>query len=204
MFDRGSRKVWKPAKAWAALKFVILGLIVVVPLAMGLLGGATWLPFCSTFCVSGSFYGLLPYYATTAAPEFGHAFAGGSSFALITILFHAAVLLTFVWLAIQISGRVFCRYVCPLGAFLGLFYRLSFVRVEHVDEHCIQCDECTDVCSMGIHLREDDFLTRSNCISCGRCMKLCPTGARRWAFGWARKEPERAGSPLVVPTHLPR
>jgi ferredoxin-type protein NapH len=207
MFQRGSRKVWRPAKAWAALKFVILGLIFVVPLAMGLAGGADWLPFCSTFCVSGDFYGLLPFYATTGARDFGAAFAGGNAVALVTILFHASVLLGFVWLAIQVSGRVFCRYVCPLGAFLGLFYKISFVRVEHVDSSCIQCGECEDACAMGIHLREDDFLTRSNCISCGRCLKLCPTGARRWAFGWGGrsaepKERESAGTRLVLPTRL--
>lgn len=208
MFDRGSRKVWRPAKAWAALKFVILGLIVVVPLGMGLAGGASWLPFCSTLCVSGSFYGLLPFYATTGAGDFGAAFAAGDPVAIVTILLHAAILLGFVWLAIQVSGRVFCRYVCPLGAFLGLFSRISFVRIEHDDSECIQCDECRDDCAMGIHLREDDFLTRSNCILCGRCLKTCPTGARRWAFGWGGaakgKERESAGSPLVLPTRLPR
>ena len=204
IFDRASRHVWRPARALSALKFVVLGLVVVVPLLMGLLGGASWLPFCGTFCISGSVYGLLPYYATAAAPDFGAAFVAGHGAALATILFHAAVLAGFVWLAIQVSGRVFCRYVCPMGAFLGLFHRFSFVRVEHVDEHCVSCEECSEQCSMGIHLRERDFLTGSSCISCGRCMKICPGGARRWAFGWGREKEKDVGPRLVIPTRLPR
>ncbi|MHC4472061.1 MAG: 4Fe-4S binding protein [Planctomycetota bacterium] len=184
MFDRISRKTWKPRRAWASLKFVVLGLIVAVPLGMAAMGGSHFLPFCATLCPSGSVFGLLPFYATTGAGEFGRAFTPGHATALMTILFHTAILVGFIWLAVKISGRVFCRYLCPLGAFLGLFHRFSLIRVVHGGDECNDCGKCRDDCPMGIDLSDPGFLVQSQCVRCSRCVKLCPTGARRWVFGW--------------------
>ncbi len=184
IFDRISRRVWRPHEGWTALKFAVLLLVFLVPPAMGLLGGTTWLPFCSTICPSGSVYGLLPFYATTGAREFGRAFTPGHLPALAAIAFHAFVLYLFIWLAVKISGRVFCKYLCPLGAFLGLFNRFSFVRIGHEAESCTDCGKCAKKCPVGVQLSKADFLTESNCIRCGRCVTLCPAGSRRWVFGW--------------------
>jgi Pyruvate/2-oxoacid:ferredoxin oxidoreductase delta subunit len=205
MFDRVSKRAWKPRHGWAALKFVVLGALVAVPLLMAGLGGATWLPFCGTLCPSGSVFGLLPYYATTGATGFLGAFAAGGA-ALAIVLFHVAVLAGFVILAVKIGGRVFCRYLCPLGAFLGLFHRISFVRVVHDGEHCRECGKCEKSCPMAINLGRPDFLTQSNCVLCGRCVNLCPTDARRWRIGWApEREKELTLAPRAPePTHAAR
>ena len=198
IFDRVSVRVWKPRRAWSALKFVVLGGILVLPLVVAASGGATWLPFCGTFCISGSVFGLLPYYATTGAGDFGRAIASGGGAAFWTILFHAAVLAGFVFLAVKICGRVFCKYVCPLGAFLGLFYKISLLRVVHVGESCSGCGKCEKNCPMGINLSEPEFLVQSNCVLCGRCVKLCPTDARRWRIGWTG-QPEKEGELVPRP-----
>ena len=168
LFDRISKKAVKPAKAWASLKFVVLGLVFAVPLLFGALGTTT----------------VLPFYATTGAADFGTAFAVGHAAEIAVILFHTAMLVLFVWLAIRISGRVFCRYACPMGAFLGLFHRISFVRVVHVGEACRECGKCERDCPMGIDLADDSFLVQSQCIRCSRCVKFCPSGARQWQLGW--------------------
>ncbi len=202
MFDRISKKTVKPARAWSWLKFVVLALVFVVPLYMAGAGGATWLPFCSTLCPSGSFFGLLPFYATTGAGDFGAVFTAGHTAGLLIVLFHTAVALTFIWLARVISGRVFCIYLCPMGAFLGLFHRFSMVRVVQFEEPCNDCGHCLGDCPMRIDLSDPHFLTQSNCIRCGQCIKTCPTDARQWRFGFvgtgsqraAAKEAELAGS----------
>ncbi len=188
IFDRFSKKKVTPARAWSWLKFVVLVLIFIVPLIMAGQGGATWLPFCSTLCPSGSFFGLLPYYATTAAGDVGALFTPGHTVGLLILGFHTAVALTFVWLARVISGRVFCIYLCPMGAFLGLFHRFSMVRVVHFDDPCNDCGHCRGDCPMRIDLSDPHFLTRSNCIRCGRCVALCPTDARQWKFGFSNRE----------------
>jgi ferredoxin len=193
IFDRISKHTVRPRVGWTALKFVFLGLVVAVPLGMGLLGGASWLPFCATICPSGSVYGLLPFYATSGAREFAAAFTPGRGEALLAILFHGAVLAVFIWLAVKVTGRVFCKYVCPLGAFLGLLNPIAFVRVVHEEEGCTDCGKCAKKCPVGVQLSRADFLTESNCIRCGRCVKVCPGGARKWVFGWGGKASKEAG-----------
>ena len=96
----------------------------------------------------------------------------------------------------KVSGRVFCRYLCPLGAFLGLFHRISLIRVVHVGDECTDCGKCRDDCPMGIDLSDPGFLVQSQCVRCSRCVKLCPTGARRWMFGWGVAG---AKEPRIVP-----
>jgi ferredoxin-type protein NapH len=196
IFDRISKKTWRPARAWSWLKFGVLALIFVVPLMMGAAGGSTWLPFCSTLCISGSVFGLLPYYATTGAGEFAAVFTPGHLDGLLIVLFHASVLFAFVWLARKISGRVFCKYVCPMGAFLGLFHRLTMVRVIHDPDPCNDCGKCRGDCPMQIDLSDPHFLVQSNCVRCGRCVKICPTDARRWVFGFGKGKEAELGRPV--------
>ncbi|MEN8151062.1 MAG: 4Fe-4S binding protein [Planctomycetota bacterium] len=196
LFDRLSKRVWKPSIRWAALKYVALVAIVVIPLWMYAAGADPFLPFCGTVCASGIFFGLLPFYATTGAADFGTAVTGGNGPALAVILFHTGMAVLFLWLTVKISGRVFCRYLCPMGAFLGLFHRISFVRIAHVGEDCRECGKCERDCPMGVDLADPSFLVQSQCVRCGRCVKFCPTGARQWLVGFGAKP--RRESKLVT------
>lgn len=180
MLDRISLKRFQPRHAWrtggyVVLAFVIVGSVVLV--AVGITGQG---PFCSTVCASGKIYGLLPYYVTTAAGEVG----GGADLSALAL--HAALFGIFLVAAILISGRVFCRYACPLGAALGLANRLAAVQVVHRAADCNACGQCLDKCPMGIDLSKPDFLTQAGCIRCGRCVALCKPGAREWQYPWTR------------------
>ena len=39
--------------------------------------------------------------------------------------------------------RPWCRYVCPYGAFLGLFNKIKVFRVFRNKGTCISCKKCT-------------------------------------------------------------
>ncbi len=46
-------------------------------------------------------------------------------------------------------ARPYCRYLCPYGALLGMFSRLSRWRVTIFPEECIKCRLCEDTCPVG-------------------------------------------------------
>jgi len=44
------------------------------------------------------------------------------------------------------TGRPFCRFICPYGAILSLFSRVSFWRVKITKKECINCQLCHNAC----------------------------------------------------------
>ncbi|MCB9665597.1 MAG: NAD(P)-binding domain-containing protein [Alphaproteobacteria bacterium] len=79
-----------------------------------------------------------------------------------------------------LGNRVWCRFFCPLRAYMELLSR-RFGRLAIVaDERCISCGECTTWCQMGIDVQgfaEDrEVLDNANsaCIQCGVCVEVCP------------------------------
>jgi len=71
--------------------------------------------------------------------------------------------------------RLFCRFLCPLGALYGLFQRFSVFGIRVDRDKCIDCDRCVSHCDMDIRRPGDP-----ECISCGSCIGSCPTGAIGW------------------------
>ncbi|MBE0634457.1 4Fe-4S binding protein [Candidatus Bipolaricaulota bacterium] len=72
-------------------------------------------------------------------------------------------------------ARFWCRYLCPMGALLSLFNRVSFLKLRLDKTRCSGCAVCTTECPMGIepHYQYDNH----NCIKCGRCVDSCHLGA---------------------------
>lgn len=76
-----------------------------------------------------------------------------------------------------VIARFWCRYLCPMGALLSLFNRVSFLHLSLDRRTCSQCAACAAVCPMGLepHIEYDDH----NCIKCGACTEACSLGALR-------------------------
>ena len=77
-------------------------------------------------------------------------------------------------------ARFWCRYLCPMGALLSLFNRVSFMKLRLDKERCSECGVCTSKCPMGIepHYQYDNH----NCIKCGRCVDSCHLNALSLEF----------------------
>ncbi|MDR0710778.1 MAG: 4Fe-4S binding protein [Prevotellaceae bacterium] len=58
------------------------------------------------------------------------------------IFFGTALLLAAVF-----TGRPFCRFLCPYGALLGLFSRVSIWKIK-ITPSCISCDLCRSACPL--------------------------------------------------------
>jgi len=95
-------------------------------------------------------------------------------------IFILAMFIGILFLTI-VTKRFWCRYLCPLGALLGIFskFRLS-KRV--VNDKCIDCGACYRNCKMDAI--NEDFRTYSQfeCIECMNCVATCPTDAFEYKF----------------------
>lgn len=79
------------------------------------------------------------------------------------------------------GNRVWCRFGCPLAAYLGLVQRFkSRFRITTNGGQCISCGNCSTYCEMGIDVKayaqRGQNIVRSSCVGCGVCAAVCPRG----------------------------
>ncbi len=78
------------------------------------------------------------------------------------------------------SGRVWCRFACPLAALMHIYARFSRFRILADKKKCISCNVCTSVCHQGIDIM--NFANKGRpmedpqCVRCSACVQMCPTG----------------------------
>ena len=85
-----------------------------------------------------------------------------------------------VGLYVKYSGRVWCRFACPLAALMHIYARFSQFRIFADKKKCISCNVCTSVCHQGIDIM--NFANKGlpmqdpQCVRCSACVQSCPTG----------------------------
>lgn len=78
------------------------------------------------------------------------------------------------------SGRMWCRFACPLAALMHIYTRFSKFRIFAEKKKCISCNVCTSVCHQGIDIM--NFANKGipmedpECVRCSACVQSCPTG----------------------------
>jgi polyferredoxin len=95
-----------------------------------------------------------------------------------------------------LGSRVWCRFGCPMAAYLGILQRftiklpwnkeakrMSKFRITTNGGQCISCGNCSTYCEMGIDVkayaqRQEDIV-RASCVGCGICSAVCPRGVLR-------------------------
>ncbi len=70
--------------------------------------------------------------------------------------------------------RFWCRYLCPLGAFLGPIQKVSLFKVRRSEEECIHCHRCGPACPVRLDPENREVEDSAECIACGRCVEACP------------------------------
>lgn len=121
----------------------------------------------------------------------------------------AAVLFAGVLALNAIRPRFWCRYLCPLGAWLGLVSKVAWLRRD-VGETCVDCGRCARACPTGtIDPARDYASDPAECTMCLDCVPACAKlgqhfrGHRRPA-PWQLYDPTRrqllasAGAALAV------
>ena len=82
------------------------------------------------------------------------------------------------------SGRVLCRFFCPLAALMHIYARFSRFRILAEKKKCISCNVCTSVCHQGIDVmgfaNKGLPMADPECVRCSACVQSCPTGVLRF------------------------
>ncbi|MBQ3183211.1 MAG: 4Fe-4S binding protein [Clostridia bacterium] len=146
--------------------FVLIFFVIIVPIMYAFRD--TPLPaFCKYICPAGTLEGGIGLLANKVNESY---------FSMLGPLFtwKFLVLVSIIVGSIFIF-RMFCRFICPLGALYGLFNRISVFGVKVDNSKCTYCNRCISRCKMDIKHVGD-----AECISCGDCIDVCPTKAISW------------------------
>ncbi len=76
----------------------------------------------------------------------------------------------------RFAPRFWCRYLCPLGAFLAFFSPLGFYK-RRVSPECNDCRKCQKTCPMGAIEQDPRKIRLAECIQCQTCSEVCPQEA---------------------------
>jgi len=76
-----------------------------------------------------------------------------------------------------VEKRFWCRYLCPLGAMIGLGSKFAWIRRRVNEASCVKCGDCVKTCPMGAINPETIKHDPAECIMCMDCAAPCPKTA---------------------------
>lgn len=177
-----------PSPSWFRLKYYILGAILIFALfgstspLIGLdpvvlitrVAAAVLQPFGR---VDGAFH-----WSVGDRPHFMGHFIDLSTLALFILIMGYTTKVSRIW----------CRAVCPLGAYLASLSRHSILRRE--TDQCVHCNICSASCPTGaIDFQNAEIYNESECIKCFICSEECPVDANLFALRLPFKANDKHG-----------
>jgi polyferredoxin len=115
------------------------------------------------------------------APIFGYAHQAYRTAWFIGLIFLVILFLN------RIRPRFWCRILCPLGALLGIFSRISILRLHKDEEKCTNCQLCSKGCQGAASPMPGQDWENAECLLCFNCVDSCPEDALGFRFRWSPK-----------------
>jgi polyferredoxin len=113
-----------------------------------------------------------------------------------------------VVIAVLLVGSVFvknlwCRYLCPYGALVGIVSLFSPARIRREADACIDCAKCARACPSLLPVDKVTTVASAECTGCLECVAVCPAeGALRLSVGRSRAIPTWAVAATIAAVFL--
>ena len=111
-------------------------------------------------------------------------------------------------IVVLVVGSVFvknlwCRYLCPYGALVGLVSLFSPARIRREAGTCIDCAKCAKACPALLPVDKLPTVKSAECTGCLECVAVCPAeGALRLSVGRSRAIPTWAVATAIAAIFL--
>jgi ferredoxin len=114
----------------------------------------------------------------------------------------AIVLCVLVGLSVVVKN-VWCRFLCPYGALMGLVALVSPSRIRRNPDACIDCAKCAHACPAGLPVDTALSIRSAECTACMSCVAVCPAaGALDLRAGLRRRNavvtPARLAAGVII------
>ncbi|MFC1667933.1 4Fe-4S binding protein [Chlamydiota bacterium] len=115
-----------------------------------------------------------------------HIFFTKQSFSFVSLII--LCFFCFIVSSCFVRKRFWCKYVCPLGALLGIISRFSPKKLI-IGEACIHCNACSLVCEGACNPHVKDNWVKHECLYCYNCVSICPVQVVSFTFSIKKTKP---------------
>ena len=160
-----SDKLWRPRDRWLLPKAILWYVLVAELVTTLILGSPLWV-FLSPPGLVGREIMTFIFFRTLA---------------------WEGIVVVVVLLANLLTKRLFCRFLCPLGALLGLMGAKRRWAMVLNSSTCTGCRRCDRVCPLGLQpsMGESSSLV---CWNCGQCSDVCHEDGLNFVWSGPQKE----------------
>jgi len=85
-----------------------------------------------------------------------------------------AVILGVLVVGSVLVKNLWCRYLCPYGALLGIVSLASPTRIRRNADACIDCAKCAKACPSLLPVDKLPMIRSAECTGCLECVTICP------------------------------
>lgn len=82
--------------------------------------------------------------------------------------------------------NLWCRYLCPYGALMGVMGILGLSRIQRDSNSCINCQACNRACPNWLPVAESRRVHSPDCHLCLQCVSACPVPGTLKPGFWSR------------------